>query len=145
MWRWIGALTLGKGRVVIEDVNTRTVKSSCVLDRGVMLYVVSVSQVLGSSLDKAALDSLKTREQALSDMTMGEYVNRLHDIFNCHDRLLEELVKRGVANWPFDVKKVKPVMFKNITQWVFSPSPCGTTDFGFLFNSCNSSLSLSNV
>ena len=45
-------------------------------------------------------------------MTKGEYVNRLLDIFYCHDRRLEALVKSGVGNRPFDAKKVKPVMFK---------------------------------
>ena len=60
--------TFGKGKCVVEDVNTRTVKYSGVLDRGIMLYVVPVSQVLGSRLDTATLDSLETLEQALNVM-----------------------------------------------------------------------------
>ena len=39
--------TFGKGKWVIEGVSTGTVKYSGVFDRGIMLYVVPVSQVLG--------------------------------------------------------------------------------------------------
>ena len=105
--------TFGKGKCVIEDVNMGTVKYFGVLDRGIMLYVVPVSQVLGSSVNRASLDASESREQALYAITKGEYVNRLHDIFGCHDRRLEALVKSGVVNWPFNAKKIKPIMFKN--------------------------------
>ena len=57
-------------------------------------------------------------------MTKGEYVNRLYDIFQCHDRRLETLVKTVMVNWPFDAKKVQPVIFKNCLM------PCDARGIG---------------
>ena len=104
--------TFAKEKCVVEDVNTRTVNCSGVLDRGIMLYVVPISHVEGSSIDTATLDSLETRKQAFSVMTKGDYVNKLHDIFHCHDRRLEALVRSGVVNRLFDANKDRRVILK---------------------------------
>ena len=77
-----------------------------------MLYVVPAELLLGADFDSEALAVSESHEQALVVMTKGEYVNKLHDIFYCPLRRLEAFVKRGVVNWPFDTKTVKPVSFK---------------------------------
>ena len=53
-------ITFGMGMCVFEDVNTRNVKYSGVLVRGIMFYVVPVTLELGSSVGIATLDLLET-------------------------------------------------------------------------------------
>ena len=72
-----------------------------------MLYMVPIEQLLGSDFTYEALNVY----EALDVTTKSVYVNKLHDIFHCHPRRLEALVKSDVVNWPFYQKKVKPVSF----------------------------------
>ena len=67
-----------------------------------------IEQLLGSDFTPEALNVF----EALAVKTKGDYVNKLYNIFHCHRRRLEALVKSGVVNWPFDSKKVEPVSFK---------------------------------
>ena len=82
------------------------------LDRSMMLYTVNREQLLGKNVDHNAILRMEAQERALSVMTKCDYVNKLHDIFHCHSRRLEALVKTGVIAWPYDPEKVKPVNFK---------------------------------
>ena len=49
-----------------------------------MLYVVTIEQLLGDDYNADDRIVSKAHEQALAVKTKGEYVNKLHDIVSCH-------------------------------------------------------------
>ena len=103
--------TFISGTGVIRDKHGNEILRGT-LDRSMMLYTVNREQLLGKNVDRNAILRMEAQERALSVMTKCDYVNKLHDIFHCHSRRLEALVKTGVIAWPYDPEKVKPVNFK---------------------------------
>ena len=45
------------------------------------MYTVNIQDILGEDFDEDSLAVAEAKEQALSVMTKGDYVNKLHDIF----------------------------------------------------------------
>ena len=75
------AYIFDNGICMIEDSANECNEFIGKLDLAMMLYVVPVEKVVGSTLDIPFVGILNTQEHALFVVTKGEYINKLHESF----------------------------------------------------------------